>query len=56
MEWCGHATGTLIIATVFMQIMSIMGGDVPPAPLSNTNWGGSAVNDSTALVDQDSGW
>ena len=41
---------------VFMQIKSIMEGNALPAPLSNTNWGGSAVNDSTAAEDQDSGW
>lgn len=32
-----------------------MDGNVPPAPLSNTNWGGDA-DTSTAYVDQDSGW
>lgn len=45
----------LLIVTVLPQIKSIMEGNVPPAPLSNLNWGGDA-NNSTAFVDQHSGW
>ena len=45
----------VLIITVLLQIKSIMVGNVPPAPLSDTNWGSDA-NNSTAMVDQDSGW
>ena len=38
-----------------LQIKSIMDGDEPPAPISNTNWGGNAA-DTVAEEDQDGGW
>ena len=43
------------VACDSLQIQSVMAGNPPPKPISNTNWGDSAANSATTAY-QDSSW